>query len=257
MLDFSRIEKINAEFKSVQENTKNPGCDSIIHLTPEQKAAWTTVLSSSASAEAEEEHLVRPLVAFFSFEPNVSEYISRHALDELRHASQLKVYLRETFSYVKTNRTLSDRIIYDQIFAKISPYVARRPLPFIATLMFYEIFAEDFYACLRAKAEEFSLPELATYLRSIQKDELRHRAGIKWLFSYWHYANLPVQKEDPFLMKLFMLIVKLDISTSWWAFWNRKLRRSLKTLGINANEFSVKAEKYGQMAREELASLSH
>ncbi len=255
MLDFSRIEKINAEFKSAQESSLNPQPDSVNHLTLVQQTAWTSILSSSASAEAEEEHLVRPLIEYFSFAPDVSEYVGHHALDELRHARQTKIYLRETFGFVKTKRTLSDRIIYDQIFSRLESLVLARPLPFVATLLFYEIFAEDFYAQLREKAEVMQLPHLASYLRNVQKDELRHRAGIKWLFSYWNYANLPVHKTDTIWMKAMIFIVKMDISASWWAFWNRRLRKSLKVLGINPNQYSNKTTYYTRLAQQEMASL--
>jgi hypothetical protein len=255
VLDFSRIERINAEFRETQKNTQDPIPDSVEHLTTEQREAWRSILSSAASAEGEEEHMVRPLVDFFAFAPAISAYVNLHAADELRHAKQIKTYLYETFGYVKTQKTLSDRIIYDQIFARLHNLILKRPLPFIATLLFYEIFAEDFYAQLRSKAETMNLPQLTCYLRGIQKDELRHRAGVKWLFSYWGQSNLPVYKSDVFWMNLMIFIVKMDISASWWAFWNRRLRRSLKTLDIQPDYFSEKASAYSRIAEQEIAVL--
>lgn len=255
MFDFSRIEKINFEFSEAQKKAQIPKSDAITHLPARRRIAWQSLLSSAASAEAEEEHLVRPLIDAFANSPAIVEYLNRHADDELRHAVELQAYLKTTFGYVKTKRTLSDRIFYDLIFKGLGPLMQKRPLVFIATLLFYEVFAEDFYTTIRKKADQDQLSSLSEYLRRVQHDELRHRAGIKLLFAYWSESEFPLYKSDFFWMKVLIGVVRLDISANWWALWNRKLRRSLKALDIDPSLFNQKAKDYARLVHRELATF--
>jgi rubrerythrin len=255
MNEFSIIEKLNSEFRIARDTVYQIEPDSIDHLSPEERLAWAHILSSAASAEAEEENMVRPLADFFKNVTPIRDYIQFHAQDENRHARLLKEYIAKTFQYEKKTKTLTDKIIYEQIFTRLRNWGERRPLPFLATLLFYEMFAEEFYSQLKISAEKAGLQKLVQFFSVIQKDELRHLAGLKSLFSYWRHQEFPVTTADLAITRLLMMIVKADVSTHRLSFYNNRLRKNMIAIGIMPDWMSEQTSVFSKRTYQEIAKL--
>lgn len=255
MNSMDRIEKLNAEFKTSPSRDFKVLADSVEHLPPEKQLAWAQILSSAASAEAEEKNMVLPLIEYFKEHPYIQSYIENHAADENRHAVQLKEYIHLTFGYEKKKKTITDQIIYDRVFKILKNWGERKPLPFLATLLFYEMFAEEFYDQLKLKAKLDGLPQLYRFFSIVQKDELRHRAGLNALFKLWEKQSWPIYKSDLLMTRLLMTVVKADINTHRLAFYNRRLRRNLRILGIDLADFTHKTLAFGEQAYQKIQSL--
>lgn len=254
-METALIARLNKEFLQASSRTYVVQADTCDHLESEQKKAWSEILSSAATAEGEEESMVRPLQVFFEKMPDLKSYIDLHAQDEHRHAHMLRDYIQLTFKYVKKQRTFTDRVIYDFLFAKLKHWGAHRPLPFLATLYFYELYAEEFYSQLKAQSEKFKLPHLQSFFTTIQKDELRHIAGLKALIQVWKENQWPATKLDLLLTRFLMWVVQTDVNTSKWAFYNKKLKTNMQVLGLDPEFFYQEAHRQARVSYEKLREL--
>lgn len=249
------ISRLNQEFLQSPSRKYVVTADACDHLTPEQKKAWAEILTSAATAEGEEENMVRPLRDFFSKTPDLNEYIELHAQDEHRHAHMLSDYVFKTFQHQKKRRTITDKIVYDFLFQKIKTLASNRPLPFLTTLYFYELYAEEFYSQLKKQSAHFKLANLNDFFGTIQKDELRHIAGLKALIQIWSQQKWSVGWLDLALTKFLMFIVRFDVNTGSWAFYNKRLRRNMTILGLDPGFFHNESKKHAVTAYEKFRGL--
>lgn len=254
-MELALITRLNQEFLQSPSRQYLVAADSCAHLTAEQKKAWAEILSSAATAEGEEESMVRPLRDFFSQTAALNEYIELHAQDEHRHAEMLRDYVFKTFQHQKKKKTFTDRFVYDFLFKKIKTFASHRPLPFLTTLYFYELYAEEFYSQLKKQSAHFQLPHLNEFFSTIQKDELRHIAGLKALIQVWAQEKWAVTWMDLALTRFLMTIVHFDVNTSRWAFYNKRLRRNMMTLGLDPEFFQKEAARHARFSYEKFRGL--
>lgn len=254
-MELPLISRLNLEFLQSPSRNYVVKADVCDHLIESQKQAWAEILSSAATAEGEEENMVRPLRDFFKSIPILNEYIELHAQDEHRHASMLQLYILKTFQYEKKQRTFTDRVIYDFLFQKLRAQAAHRPLPFLTTLYFYELYAEEFYSQLKKQSEVFKMPHLTEFFSTIQKDELRHIAGLKALIQVWSQEKWSANLYDLVLTKFLMWVVRLDVNTGWWAFYNKKLKRNMKILGLDPEFFYKESSRHAQNSYNKFKDL--
>lgn len=254
-VETSLISRLNQEFLHSSSRKYSITADASDHLTIQQKKAWAEILSSAATAEGEEENMVRPLKDFFSSHQALSEYIELHAQDEHRHAQMLKEYILQTFQYEKKKKTFTDKFVYGFLFQKIKALASHRPLPFLTTLYFYELYAEVFYSQLKKQSQQFNLPHLNEFFGVIQKDELRHIAGLKGLIQIWREEKWQVKWIDLALTRFLMGVVNFDVNTSRWAFYNKKLRRNMETLGLDPDFFRQEARRHAIVSYEKMRGL--
>lgn len=248
------IERLTLEGQSVQKNQIEITPDSIEHLSPEVQLAWAQLLSSAASAEESEEMVIDPVLKAFKTKPKLQNYLRTHMADEARHQDLLKSYVKKTFDYEKKKKTVTDIVVYKGIFRGVSLISEKRPLPIIVAILFYEWFAEEFYSDLINRAQKDNLPQLKNLFVQIEKDELRHRAGIKALLAIWKSEGNTIDRTDYFYTNLLLNITRLDVNTAEWAFYNKKLRRNLTILGLDTKTIYSRSKSYADKALSELRS---
>lgn len=246
------IERLTLEGEGVQKDQTTVTADSVDHLSPDVKLAWAQLLSSAASAEESEEMVIDPVLKAFKNRPKLRAYLKTHMADEARHQKLLKSYVLNTFGYEKKKKTLTDVVVYKGVFRGVSLISEKRPLPIIVAILFYEWFAEEFYSDLINRAERDGLPGLKNLFAQIEKDELRHRAGIKALLAIWKSEGNKIDKTDIFYTSLLLSITRLDVNTADWAFYNKKLRRNLTLLGLDTKTIYDRSKSYADKALAEL-----
>ncbi|MDD4974736.1 MAG: ferritin-like domain-containing protein [Bacteriovorax sp.] len=246
------ITKLAEDGEKAQSAPAIPRIDSTSHLTTERKLAWAQLLSSAASAEESEEMVVLPVLKAFEYSDILHRYLKTHMEDESRHRDLLKEYVKNNFSYEKKKKTLTDIIIYKGIFRGVNVISEKRPLPIIVAILFYEWFAEEFYAELMNRAGEDKLINLKNLFIQIEKDELRHRAGIKALLGIWKSEGKKIDKIDIFYTKILLGVTRLDVNTASWAFYNKRLRRNLTNLGLDTEKIYRNSKAYADKAIAEL-----
>lgn len=248
------ITRLTEEGEKAQGTLSFPLTDSTEHLSDERKIAWAQLLSSAASAEESEEMVIHPVLKAFEYNKILHRYLVTHMSDESRHQDLLKEYVKNNFSYVKKKKTVTDIIIYKGIFRGVSEVSEKRPLPIIVAILFYEWFAEEFYSELLAKAEADGLENLKNLFIRIEKDEHRHRAGIKALLAIWKSEGKRIDKVDVFYTKILLGVTRLDVNTASWAFYNKRLRRNLTNLGLDTEKIYKNAKAYADKAIAELVT---
>ncbi len=247
------ILKLTEEGESVSTSLPFSLKDSTDHLSQERINAWKGLLSSAASAEQSEEMVIDPVLCAFKNNPLLLRYLKTHMRDEQRHQIHLKEYVKTNFNFVKKKKTLTDVVIYKGIFGGVKQISARRPLPIITAILFYEWFAEEFYAELTALAEKDQLFNLKKLFERIEKDELRHRAGIKALLALWKKEGRKIDKTDYLLTQFLLGVTRMDVNTASWAFYNKRLKTNLKALGLDTEEIYERSKAYAKKALDELA----
>lgn len=246
------IKRLTEEGEQAQLPLSFPLVDSTEHLSTERKTAWAQLLSSAASAEESEEMVIHPVLKAFEYSDILHRYLKTHMNDESRHQDFLKEYVRNNFSYVKKKKTITDIIIYKGIFRGVSQVSEKRPLPIIVAILFYEWFAEEFYSELMNKAGTDGLENLKKLFIRIEKDEHRHRAGIKALLAIWKGEGKKIDKIDIFYTKILLGVTRLDVNTASWAFYNKKLRNNLTNLGLDTEKIYRNSKAYADKAIAEL-----
>lgn len=213
------------------------GADDVSKMPLERKNAWAKLLSSIVSSESTEEELIRPLAQFFKKEKSVHDYIVQHALDEEIHANVFDKYVKSTFLYTKKRKSMTDKVIYDRLFKKVSHFSKSRPVPLLVAILFYEMCSDYFYKNLMKVAQKDGLENLEQIVSQIDRDENRHRAGIKFVFNYYTENFRPVDKVDVVATYLLLRVIWLDVNTSSYAFYNKDVIEHFKTLGLKPDEF--------------------
>ncbi len=246
------ITKLTEEGEKAAGPLAFPLIDSTEHLSPERKTAWAGLLSSAASAEESEEMVIDPVLKAFADSPLLQRYLKTHMGDESRHQELLKEYVKNNFQYVKRKKTFTDVIVYKGIFRGVSEISEKRPLPIITAILFYEWFAEEFYSDLLKRAEEDGLHNLKNLFIRIEKDELRHRAGIKALLAIWKSEGKKIDKLDVLYTKFLLGITRMDVNTADWAFYNKRLRTNLSALGMDTKRIYERSKLYADKAIAEL-----
>lgn len=227
--------------------------DDLSHLSEEKRASLQRILSSVATTEGLESTLMEPMLAAKSgSDPQAYDYLASHAADERRHYALLCGYLKATFGYIKSKRTFADQVLYDRVFPRISAVFRSKPLYGFALLYCYERFSITFYSKLRAQAQANGAQNLTSILQAIEKDELRHVAGMD------HLMVAEVRKQgglgilDRQVVRAILRIMLLDVDMRPWALHNREVRRHIESLGIDPAAFTAAAI---QMKDETLARL--
>jgi hypothetical protein len=213
--------------------------DDLAHLSSERRAAWARVLSSLATAESIEETVLLPMVEGLRHDSEAVEYIKVHGRDEERHFKLLSRYLRNTFGYRKKHRTLTDRMIYDGVLPRLVKSFRRKPIPGLAMIHAYEKISLPYYAALRREAQADGAQNLVTLIRIIEKDELRHVAGVEALLGQEIARNGGLSWLDQGMIRGVLQMVRTDADLGPWAFHNRELRTCIERLGIDADALMV------------------
>lgn len=248
------LKKLTEEGEKAQGPLGFPLTDSSFHLSPDRQRAWAQLLSSAASAEESEEMVIHPILKAFEYSDILHRYLVTHMNDESRHQDLLKEYVKNNFAYEKKKKTLTDVVIYKGIFRGVSLVSEKRPLPIIVAILFYEWFAEEFYSELMKRAEADKLINLKNLFARIEKDEHRHRAGIKALLAVWKSEGKRIDKVDLFYTKILLGVTRLDVNTASWAFYNKRLRTNLENLGMDTEKIYRNSKAYADKAIAELSS---
>jgi len=246
------IRKLTEEGEGVSDQLEFSLKDSTDHLSVERLNAWKGLLSSAASAEQSEEMVIDPVLRAFSDNPLLQRYLKTHMRDEQRHQLHLKEYVKVTFEFVKKKKTLTDVVIYKGIFSGVKQFSDKRPLPILTAILFYEWFAEEFYSELMGQAEKDKLHNLKKLFERIEKDELRHRAGIKALLALWRKEGKKIDRTDYLLTQVLLGVTRLDVNTAQWAFYNKRLRTNLSVLGLDTEKIYKQSKAYADKALREL-----
>ena len=206
--------------------------DEISTLSPEKREAWAQFLSSIATTESIEHTIIAPIAKSYEDQEEVSVYLKSHAQDEQRHYVMIRDYVSSSFHYVKSRRTGSDVMVYDTLLPQIARVGTIKPLYFLAMLHFYEAFSVHFYKSLKRVAEADKLPGLVALIQAIEKDELRHLAGLEGLVLLHHAKKGQPGVLDLLAMRVLLGLLLIDIKTAPWAFFNRKVRRNVTCIGL-------------------------
>jgi hypothetical protein len=145
---------------------------------------------------------------------------------------------------MKIHRSLSDQVIYDRILPFLSEKTADRPVIFLSIIHFYEAFSISFYKDLKECAKAQGLFRLSEIVASVEKDELRHLAGLELLIE-----ELPKRHSglmDRLWMRAALELVLLDIRTAPWALHNRHIRQNLSYIGLSPSSIDRKATESAQ-----------
>lgn len=225
--------------------------DDLSHLCESRRASWRRILSSVASTEGLEATIMEPLIESKKGEKEAYEYLTVHANDELRHHALLTGYLKGTFGFEKKARTFSDKVFYDKILPAISSSFLRKPLYGFALLYCYERFAGLFYAPLRNSAQADGAQNLLNLIQSIEKDELRHVAGMEYLMKEEIRRQGGLKWGDMPAVSAMLGIMLVDLDMSVWAVHNREVREHIENLGIDPAEVT----QMGRQMRHETLEL--
>jgi hypothetical protein len=225
-----------------------PAADEAKGVDPALQAAWGRFLLSIATTESIEESLISPLKKTFQNNPLAQQCLHFHAIDERRHFSTLTEYVFRTFHLRKTKRSHSDVIVYDTILPKITSALGRSPACLIGILYFYEIFSVDFYKSLKEKAHQSSLPQLVTLIQALEKDELRHLACLETLMAHLEPRGRLKTSVDQLALRAILELLMIDIETSPWAIHNRKVRKTVLTIGLSPATLSKSARRAAKKA---------
>jgi hypothetical protein len=225
LTDFAQASAKTTDRLKFKDNTEE--------LTATRFSGWKRVISSIATTEGAEEGFISPLVNFYSNEPQLAEYISSHQEDEARHSRILKDYLKSSFDYVKTHRTISDQIVYDRIFPILARVFTKKPLYCLSMVLFFEVFATGIYSEIKRQAESDHLSSLCHILTVIQKDEARHLTGIQLLISDYHLRFGRPGILDQIAIGLCLFLIMIDVNVTVFALHNRCLRKNIIYLGID------------------------
>lgn len=215
----------------------NP-CDSIQKLSFPKISGWRRILSSVATTESVERTLMTPLEEAFSKNPEILNYLASHQQDETRHHELLNRYLKNTFQYVKSHRTLSDQVIYDQALPQVSKIFKTKPLYGLAMLSFFEVYGINFYRNFKQQAQADGLRELARVVEQIEKDEIRHLRGLDLLLQYYFLSGGKLTWLDQKAIAACLKLLVLDVNMTSWAIHNREVRSSAIKIELDPKQLT-------------------
>ncbi len=210
--------------------------DSCGSLSTEKKNAWASFLCSIATTESIETMLIDPIRKAFAGSKAIVAYLDAHADDERRHYDLLTAYVKRTFAFEKTHRSTTDVIVYGFLLPKFSTLGQKKPLYLLTPLRFYEAFSLEFYNILKVLAVADELPQLVSLIQSIEKDELRHLAGLDALVREYRESSGVPSAGDLLLINSVLKLLLFDINIAPWAVHNRRVRRNALAIGINPDK---------------------
>lgn len=213
--------------------------DDATHLNPGQSRSLCRVLSALMTGEGSEALVFEPMLASLngssSGSKRLAAYMEQHSQDEQRHADSLQTYLKETFSYQKSRKTVTDVLLYDALVPRAAAWIRREPRLGTAVLMAYEIYTSYVYNALHGRAQALRLPTLASLAAGIMEDEKRHLAGVLWLGRHFPALSLRGRLRLKFLLRVF----RWDVGIGRASLHNRSLRRGFIGVGIDEGGFSA------------------
>jgi ribonucleotide reductase beta subunit family protein with ferritin-like domain len=183
-------ESIEKKLHTLTEHARKPNEDLSVYLDspavigalpPLRRLAYQKILSSIATVESTEEVILRPVAESVQKNAVLNAYLVTHANDEQLHADMVSHYVLKTLDYVKTKRSLTDRVIYDRILPRLADRAKDRPVSFALATYFLESMAEYVYRELKKSTIADGLTGLTKLIESIERDERRHLAGIECL----------------------------------------------------------------------------
>ena len=217
-----------------------PGLNETFHdscehrcLSAEKQNAWANFLSSIATTESIETMLIEPIRKAFGSSMATLDYLDAHGDDERRHHQLLTSYVKRTFGFEKKHRSGTDLVVYGFLLPHFSRLGRYKPLYLLTPLRFYEAFSLEFYKVLKILAQADGLPRLVALIQSIEKDELRHLAGLDTLVHKYRENTGTPSRADLMLIRSVLNLLLFDINIAPWAVHNRKVRRNALTIGID------------------------
>lgn len=207
--------------------------DDLSEASPARQAAWKRILCSVASTERLEGTLLAPIREAFRDDPAALSYLDSQSRDENRHAQLLTRYVRNTFHHERKTRSLASRVIYDRLLPKVAESFREHPIVGLALLLTYERFSLKFYPQLREAAEKDGAAVLLQLVQRVEKDELRHLAGVEALIGREIRRNGPVSAGTLVAARAALAIFRVDSSMSPLALHNREVRGHLLALGFD------------------------
>lgn len=222
--------------------------DDVTHLNEIRRTGWRRVLSSVATTEGLEQILIEPIKMAYINNPDVLAYLETHHRDEARHRDTLNRYLKSTFDYVKTKRTVTDQVVYDTILPKLSKFFVKNPAYGLALIDFLETYSVPVYNDLRQQAEVDGLSNLVEIFKVMTKDEIRHRTGVRHLLEIRKCEKGPMRRWERAFVRSSVELMVLDLKMSKWAIHNREIRTHLQKI-------SISTEKMDAIARETVQAI--
>ncbi|MBI3541685.1 MAG: hypothetical protein HY075_00200 [Deltaproteobacteria bacterium] len=223
---------IDASSRAKQAETASPFVDKVPALAADKREAWSAFLCSIATTESIETMIIEPIRRAFSWSPFVLEYLQAHGDDERRHYELLSGYVKRTFDYEKRRKSLSDVVVYGTLLPGFARVGHRKPLYLLAALRFYEAFSLDFYKILKTLATTDGLHSLVVLIQTIEKDELRHLAGLDALVRAHCEEHGPPSAADLLGIRSLLNLLLFDINIAPWAVYNRRVRRNALAIGV-------------------------
>ena len=230
--------------------------DDLSHLSGEKRASWKRILSSVATTETLEESIMGPIALAFGGDEDSARYLAVHAADEARHYNLLTRYLKNTFGYVKSRRTLMDQVLYDRVIPGVARVFRSKPTYGLALLHAYEKFSIVFYERLIHEARQDGAQSLLTILTSIEKDERRHIAGMEQLLRLELSRTGGASFTDRAAMRAILNLMLVDVDMRPWALHNREVREHLVRLGFDPLAVTSAARATAEDTLSLVASLS-
>jgi hypothetical protein len=224
--------------------------DEASHLDLRKRTAWSKFLCSIATTESVEDLLIEPIREAFADSDAILRYLDAHGADERRHHELLTAYVSRTFGYVKRRRSGSDIVVYGMLLPGFSRIGRSRPAYLLTALHFYEAFSLEFYQTLKDLAARDGLPSLVRLIQLVEKDELRHRAGLEALIREDRRRHGAPGATDRLAIRSLLQLLLFDIDVRPWAFHNRRVRRNAIVIGIDPEAMGRGA---AEAARESLA----
>lgn len=202
-------------------------------ISSDRRHAWGSMLSSLATSEKIENLILDPLIEKYTVEDEpVGRYLQAHSRDELKHYNWLTQYVKENTQYVRTGKSLSDRIFYDFLLPRLALYAQTQAIYLFAIMYFYELFTLDLYKELIRAANEDQLPNAQNIFLNIRTDEVRHCQAAKDLIRFTLQKS-PASIFDRIIIRLWLRLFQLDMSTFFWCIHNKRVRQSTRGLGIS------------------------
>ncbi|MBI3554965.1 MAG: hypothetical protein HY074_01725 [Deltaproteobacteria bacterium] len=207
-------------------------------LAADKRLAWASFLCSIATTESIETMLIEPIRQAFAHSRPILDYLDVHGDDERRHFGMLTSYVKRTFDFEKKHKSTTDVVVYGVLLPRFAKLGRFKPLYLLAPLRFYEAFSLEFYKVLKRLAQSDGLPQLVLLIQQIEKDELRHLAGLDTLVrAHRDSAGAPT-RADLVMIRSVLNLLLFDINIAPWAVHNRRVRRNALAIGIDPAQMS-------------------
>jgi hypothetical protein len=108
----------------------------------------------------------------------------------------------------------------------------------------------EFYRILKRLAISDGLENLVGIIREIEKDELRHLAGLEELIDLVILRDGMPRASDLWIARGILAVLRIDIDLRGWAVHNRKVRRRAVAIGIDPEEMAAQANRATRRALE-------